>query len=270
MKITRRTLVRAAGIGGLVLGIVLVAGVAGMAIGNLTKSDPDDAIAVPTAAPSVGPSPSLSIADQVDMKLMGDCTACHSTPDGGVGTKVIPALAHPLQGWSDCTGCHAPDKLVQTAPGHNGIHKVQCTVCHTKFSAPAPDRPHPASLDLDCLKCHGTTKAHIPSDMKNWSVKTCWLCHRATDNPAPQVPHTLALQVTCRSCHTAGKTGALPATHATRTDDVCTACHLVDPNAAPVAPHDLASRAGQCAFCHDPNGTGGKLTSPLPSGSTTP
>ena len=61
---------------------------------------------------------------------------------GGVGTKAIPALAHPLQGWTDCTGCHAPDKLVQTAPGHTGIHKAQCTVCHTKFSAPAPDRPH--------------------------------------------------------------------------------------------------------------------------------
>jgi hypothetical protein len=270
MKITRRTLVTAAGIGGLVIGVVLVAGAAGAIIGNFTKGDPDDALATPSAPASAAPSPSLSIADQVNMKLMGDCTACHSTPDGGVGTKPIPALAHPLQGWSDCTGCHAPDKLVQTAPGHTGIHKDQCTVCHTKYSPPAPDRPHPAGLQLDCLSCHGTTKAHLPTTMRGWKDTTCWLCHRATTNPAPQVPHTLELQVACRSCHTVGKTGALPPNHATRTDSTCTACHLVDPNAAPVAPHDLASRAGQCAFCHDPNGTAGKLTSPLPSGSSKP
>jgi len=270
MAIRGRTILTAAGVGGLIIGTVLVAGAAGMALGILNAPDADDAGVAPTAAPSVAPSPSLSIAEQVDMKLMGDCTACHSTPDGGVGTRPIPALAHPLQGWTDCTGCHAPDKLVQTAPGHTGIHKVQCTVCHTKFAAPAPDRPHPAGLQLDCLSCHGTTRAHLPKTMVGWKDTTCWLCHRATTNPAPQVPHTLALQVSCRSCHSEGKTGALPANHLTRTDATCTACHLADPNAAPVAPHDLASRAGQCAFCHDPTGKSPTLTSPLPSGATNP
>ena len=268
MKITGRTLVTAAGIGGLMLGTVVIAGGIGVGLGLLTP--PGAPAAVATAVPSVAPSPSLSIADQVDMKLMGDCTACHSTPDGGVGTKVIPALAHPLQGWTDCTGCHAPDKLVATAPGHTGIHKDQCTICHTKDSPPAPDRPHPAGLELDCLKCHGTTRAHIPATMKSWSVTTCWLCHRATQNPAPQIPHTLSLQVTCRSCHSASRLGDLPASHATRTDDECTACHLVDPSAAPVAPHDLASRAGMCTLCHDPSGASPTLTSPLPRASTKP
>ena len=270
MKTTGRRLLTAAGIGGLVIGTVLVAGAAGMAIGALTHSDPDDVIVAPSAAPSPTATPTPPIAEQIDMKLRGDCTACHSTPDGGVGTKPVPALAHPLEGWTDCTGCHAPEKLVQTAAGHTGIHKEQCTVCHTKHSDPAPDRPHPAGLQLDCLSCHGTTQAHLPTTMVGWKDTTCWLCHRATNDPAPQVPHTLALQVTCRSCHTEGKTGALPASHATRADTTCTACHLADPNAAPVAPHDLASRAGQCAFCHDPAGRSPTLTSPLPSGSTAP
>jgi hypothetical protein len=107
--------------------------------------------------------------------------------------------------------------------------------------------------------------------MKGWDEKTCWLCHRSSQNTAPQVPHTLSLNVTCRSCHTAGRVGALPDSHTTRTDDTCTACHLVDPNAAPVAPHDLASREGQCAFCHSPGSKSSPgATLPLPSGSANP
>jgi hypothetical protein len=107
--------------------------------------------------------------------------------------------------------------------------------------------------------------------MAGWKETTCWLCHRSSENAAPQVPHTLSLNVACRSCHTAGRTGALPTSHATRTDDTCTACHLVDPNAAPVAPHDLASREGQCAFCHDPGAKRSPgATLPLPSGTANP
>jgi hypothetical protein len=107
--------------------------------------------------------------------------------------------------------------------------------------------------------------------MAGWKDTTCWLCHKATSNPAPQVPHTLDLTVACRSCHVAGKTGALPANHATRQDTTCTACHLADPNAAPVAPHDLASREGQCLFCHDPNNRQSPgATLPLPSATAKP
>jgi hypothetical protein len=265
MIITGRSMLAAAGVGGLVLGTVVLAGGVGVGLGLLTSSSASEPVAVASVAPSPTPTPVRPIAEQVDMTLRGDCTACHLTPDGGVGTKTIPALAHPLQGWTDCSSCHAADKLVQTAAGHAGIHADQCTVCHTKSSGPAPGRPHPAGLDLQCLSCHGTTKAHLPTTMAGWKDTTCWLCHRSTQETAPSVPHTLSLHVTCRSCHAAGKTGALPANHTTRTDETCTACHLADPAAAPVAPHDLASRAGMCGFCHDPSGKAPTLTSPLPS-----
>ena len=269
MSLNVRTMITATGVAGLMLGTVVVAGTIGVGIGLLGTHGGGE-VTVGSPAPTPTATPTRPIADQVDMTLRGDCKACHLATGGGVGTKPIPALAHPLEGWTDCTGCHAPDKLVQTAPGHTGIHKDQCTVCQTKYSAPAPNRPHPAELQLDCLSCHGTTKAHLPSTMAGWKDTTCWLCHRATDNPAPQVPHTLSLTVSCRSCHTAGKTGALPASHATRIDDTCTACHLPDPSAPPVAPHDLASRAGQCLFCHDPGARSPGATLPLPGATPEP
>jgi hypothetical protein len=270
MKSNGRTLVYVAGFAVLVLAVVLFGAAVGIGLGMMS-TDTDDMVALPSAPPSAAPAASLPIADQVDMGGLTDCAACHQGGTGGVSTKEIPALAHPLEGWNDCTGCHAADKLVQTAPGHTGIHKDKCTVCHTKSSPPAPNRPHPAELQLDCLSCHGTTKAHLPSTMSGWKDTTCWLCHRATDNPAPQVPHQLALTVSCRSCHSEGKTGALPANHANREDSTCTACHLADPNAAPIAPHDLASREGQCLFCHDPNSRQSPgATLPLPSTTAKP
>ena len=270
MTINGRTVVTAAGFAGLVVGVVLLGGAVGVAIG-LLGSDSDDVVVLPPSPPAATATPRPPISEEIDMDQLGDCDACHGTPDGGIGSRPIPPLAHPLEGWTDCTGCHAPNKLVETAPGHSGLHKDQCTVCHTKHSAPAPDRPHPAELQLDCLSCHGTTRAHLPDTMAGWKETTCWLCHRSSENAAPQVPHTLSLNVACRSCHTAGRTGALPTSHATRTDDTCTACHLVDPNAAPVAPHDLASREGQCAFCHDPGAKRSPgATLPLPSGTANP
>jgi hypothetical protein len=270
MKINGRTVLTAAGFAGLVIGVVLLGGALGVAIGLLGNGG-DDGIALPPSAPAPTVRPSLPISEEIDMEGLGDCAACHETPDGGIGTRPVPPLAHPREGWNDCTGCHAPNKLVNTAPGHTGIHKDQCTVCHTKYSDPAPDRPHPAELQLDCLSCHGTTRAHLPETMEGWQETTCWLCHRSSQNTSPQVPHTLQLNVACRSCHTAGRTGELPDSHATRTDDTCTACHLVDPNAAPVAPHDLASREGQCAFCHDPGSKRSPgATLPLPSSTANP
>ena len=39
--------------------------------------------------------------------------------------------------------CHAPARLVDTAPGHSGIHASECTVCHKPGDLPAPlSRPH--------------------------------------------------------------------------------------------------------------------------------
>lgn len=231
------------------IGILAVAGV--LVLNVATSATGGQAQAVPAASPAFTQPPLAEVVKiPVDMTLRDDCLACHLDSSGGVGTRPIPALAHPLEGWTLCTSCHAPDRLVQTASGHSGIHADQCQTCHTKHSTPAMDRPHTASENLDCLRCHGTTRAHLPTAMEGWKDTTCWLCHRASTVKAPLSPHVLPAGHTCRSCHTAGKIGALPADHAQRSEDTCTACHSSAPVLAPTAPHDLKSREGMCSFCH--------------------
>jgi hypothetical protein len=107
-----------------------------------------------------------------------NCAGCHVAADGSIGTH-IPAIGHPLEGWRVCTACHAPARLVTTAPGHTGIHEDQCLVCHTKTTPLPPARPHAPTRNKGCFDCHGTT-APLPADMSHRDDTTCWLCHRAT------------------------------------------------------------------------------------------
>lgn len=120
-----------------------------------------------------------------------DCGACHLSPDGGVGILKIPTIAHPLNGWRDCTACHADDRLVKTAPGHTSLHKTDCLVCHEApvLSGSPPPRPHPLVAGQACLSCHDSHKAPLPSGMAG--RENCWLCHSGTEfqglfaSPAP-------------------------------------------------------------------------------------
>jgi len=89
-------------------------------------------------------------------------------------------MAHPLEGWRDCTACHANDRLVKTAPGHSSLHRADCLVCH---KPPAPGttpagRPHHIPTDQPCIACHGKT-APLPTDMAGRS--NCWVCHAGTE-----------------------------------------------------------------------------------------
>lgn len=201
---------------------------------------------------AVSPSPSPSaplMAGAIAVPTGNDCLGCHTTPDGAIGSAIIPALAHPLKGWTECTACHAPERLVQTAPGHDGIHAQECLSCHKETTAAAPARPHPPTQAQDCLSCHGS-KAPLPTAMANRDETTCWLCHQSASIEAPHFLHPLSSDQDCASCHSQGEAGALPPTHDGRTDDTCTSCHQPSSDKVPTAPHDLASRAGQCAFCH--------------------
>lgn len=129
----------------------------------------------------------------VAMPSDADCRACHLDATGGVNTKPIPPLGHPLEGWRECTACHANDRLVQIAPGHSSLHKEDCLVCH---SVPAPGgspppRPHHVITDATCVSCHGKT-APLPTDMAG--RQNCWICHVGTEfdqlfggTPAPTV-----------------------------------------------------------------------------------
>jgi hypothetical protein len=116
----------------------------------------------------------------VVMSPDADCAACHKAVNGQITSPVIPVMAHPLAGWTDCTACHAPDGLVQTAPGHSGIHKSDCLVCHKPPSAEGspPPRPHHVITGEPCITCHGKT-APLPTDMAG--RQNCWICHVGTD-----------------------------------------------------------------------------------------
>jgi hypothetical protein len=142
----------------------------------------------PSATPNPSPSPWLVVTapGQVRMPDTATCSACHVSTAGTVGVNPIPAIAHPVDGWRQCTACHASDRLVKTAPGHTGIHAEECLVCHTKSTASAPPPKHPAMPNADCLFCHGKT-APLPHDMATRASTLCWLCHHTpAGSPSPE------------------------------------------------------------------------------------
>lgn len=205
------------------------------------------------AAPSPSPSPSTAarsvVMSWLELPPDADCTACHLTEQGGIGVRAVPALAHPLSGWTNCTACHANDRLVATAPGHSGLHASDCLICHQPAQLPAPlSRPHRELQNRDCLDCHGAT-APLPADMAHRAESVCWLCHRLPDEEPPVPAHAIvAGQTDCLNCHVAGEVGPLPADHATRSASECLLCHgpqpaVASPSASPAAPGGSAPPA---------------------------
>jgi hypothetical protein len=140
--------------------------------------------AVPGPSPTVEPSPTAWPLDlgpgEIQMPAGADCKACHETTGGVIGIKDIPAIPHPVNGWPVCTACHDNARLVQTAPGHSGIHADQCQICHTVSLGAAPPPAHPILPNADCLSCHGVT-APLPADMAHRPRQYCWLCHLSSN-----------------------------------------------------------------------------------------
>ncbi len=138
---------------------------------------------------------------------------------GTIGLRDIPVMGHPSEGWSKCTDCHATARLVDTAPGHSGIHATECTVCHKPGNLPAPlSRPHRENQNEACLTCHGTATAPLPADMTHRKEAVCWLCHRLPTVEPPVPAHETAVGETdCLTCHRGGgSAGKLPADHLER------------------------------------------------------
>lgn len=166
-------------LGWLVSAVGIVAAVAVFAI-ILVATNPRSNGGTAVASSSVGPSSSpwlISIAPgEVRMPEGADCGACHLTTSGIIGVKAVPAIAHPVHGWTECTSCHASQRLIATAPGHSGIHANECLVCHTESTEPAPKPKHPTLPDSDCLACHGPL-VPLPSNMADRPRELCWLCH---------------------------------------------------------------------------------------------
>lgn len=173
----------------LTLGIVVVGGfLVIVAIPDITGR----AVVGPTAAPSVDPSATPRSAMGlspvgIEMPADANCAGCHVTAAGGVGTKPIPVMGHPLAGWRDCTACHSEASLVKTAPGHNSLHKDDCLICHQTrteagVASSAPKmRPEHMGKDKPCLSCHGIDKhAPLPESMQGRG-ENCWICHNGPE-----------------------------------------------------------------------------------------
>jgi hypothetical protein len=140
---------------------------------------------VPTPSPIATPVPT-----QPSMTLMripvpddAECAGCHRVTDGTITAPLIPRMGHPVEGWSDCTACHANDRLVAVAPGHAGIHRETCNMCHQPLlegSSPLP-RTHHVVTGEACITCHGV-EAPLPLDMTG--RQNCWICHIDQDTKA--------------------------------------------------------------------------------------
>ena len=95
-------------------------------------------------------------------------------------------MGHPLWGWRDCTACHATPSLVKTAPGHSGLHKDQCLICHQTqtdagVATTPPLRPEHMGTDKPCTACHGVDEhAPLPENMAGRG-NTCWICHNGPE-----------------------------------------------------------------------------------------
>jgi hypothetical protein len=190
----------------------------------------------------------LASASPPDLMPMGlahiptsnSCLLCHLT-GGEAGLKPVPALGHPLEGWTQCVVCHTDDRLGKVAPGHDGIEQKECLNCH-KVAAPGPaiTQPHSRLQDQNCLDCHGSV-AHLPTSMVGRRQDECWLCHKPTALPPPQYPHAADARLGCRSCHQSADVGNLPIDHALRQDSTCLLCHdIKEASAGPSATPSVA------------------------------
>ena len=185
-------------------------------------------------APSASASQEVFQMGLAHIPTSADCLLCHAS-GGSPAVKTIPAMGHPLAGWTACLTCHTNDKLGRTAPGHEGIAESECTNCHKEpTQGPAITQAH-ANLNKPCLDCHGSV-AHLPTSMVGRDQDECWLCHKPNPSPPPIKPHPDPQSLSCRACHQASNAGSLPIDHALRADSTCVLCHDISKSLASPAP----------------------------------
>jgi hypothetical protein len=212
----------------IVLNLVVVGLLAATMVADWLQIIPARGVAdVDGASPSAGvaavPSQELMQMGLAHIPTSNDCLLCHVS-GGSAAVKSVPAIGHPLAGWTACLTCHTDDKLGRTAPGHTGIAQSECTNCHKEAQAgPAITQAH-ANLNKPCLDCHGSV-AHLPTSMVGRNQDDCWLCHKPNPSPPPIKPHPDPQNLSCRSCHQSADAGGLPIDHALRGDDTCVLCH---------------------------------------------
>ncbi len=223
----------------IVLNLVVVALLAGTMVANWLELIPTTpgTVAQEGNEPSASPSPPTMLMGLAHIPTSNSCLLCHYE-GGEAGLKPVPALGHPLAGWTACLTCHTDEKLGRTAPGHQGIAESECLNCHKEAQDGPPITQAHANLNKPCLDCHGSV-AHLPSSMVGRDQDECWLCHKPNPSPPPVNPHPDMGDLDCRSCHQSADVGALPIDHALRGDDTCVLCHEVD--LSPAASHRVSA-----------------------------
>ncbi len=214
------------------LNLIVVALLAGTMVANWMRLIPDLTGNAPDSGePSASASPETMLMGIAHIPTSNSCLLCHYE-GGEAGLKPIPALGHPLAGWTACLTCHTDEKLGRTAPGHKGIAESECLNCHKEAPDGPPITQAHADLKQPCLDCHGSV-AHLPSSMVGRNQDECWLCHKPNPSPPPVNPHPDMGNLACRSCHQSADVGALPIDHALRGDETCVLCHAVGATPAP-------------------------------------
>lgn len=141
-----------------------------------------EATETPSAITTASPAGEALAPMKAPVPADSDCTACHGT--NMIAQPDIPRMAHPAEGWTNCTNCHSDTGLVKTAPGHTGIHKEACLMCHQPAAASSTNalpRPHHVVTGQACTTCHyAGGKAPLPDTMS--SRKNCWVCHTGKDS----------------------------------------------------------------------------------------
>ncbi len=217
----------------IVLNLLVVAMLAATMVANWLQILPTGSD-VESGEPSAEPSADTMLMGIAHIPTSNSCLLCHEK-GGEAGLKPIPALGHPLQGWTACLTCHTDEKLGRTAPGHAGIAESECLNCHKEAQeGPAITQAH-ADLNQPCLDCHGSV-AHLPTSMVGRDQDECWLCHKPNPSPPPVNPHPDMGDLDCRSCHQSAEVGALPIDHALRGEETCVLCHQVDGAKSTVVP----------------------------------
>jgi hypothetical protein len=214
----------------LIVANLVVVGVLALAmIGDWMRIEPPWA---GTPSPSAAASPTAAVFEMglAHIPTSAECVLCHEA-GGSAGMKPVPAIGHPLAGWTACLACHTNEDLGRGAPGHEGIDQAECLNCHREAQEGPPITQAHADLNEACLDCHGDF-AHLPTSMVGRNQDECWLCHKPNPERPPQKPHPDRPELTCRTCHQASDVGALPIDHALRSDSSCVLCHQMAPEPA--------------------------------------
>jgi nitrate/TMAO reductase-like tetraheme cytochrome c subunit len=137
-----------------------------------------------------------------------------SAPPKSPSTGVPDPVPHPLNATTDCTVCHALDKVRPFPENHATFTNDMCTGCHTP-TLPVGDggqAPEPgATAAPGAAPVPGETPATPPA---------------AAPAAAPAIPHQLEGMGECTLCHALDAMKPFPENHTAFTLDMCVNCHM--------------------------------------------